>query len=218
MMVILGLLDLGRAIYTYNTLSQASRQAARMAIVNQTSATIQNEAISYGATLGLAQSNVDVCFKTESTTPKGLLLEHGQLPASLTRNRLSGHREDTCLLCAVHAGCRAAFQHDQFVLNERRAHRIRMSDRSCADMLTTRRDRREGQGGQAIAVIAIALTVVLAAGAMVIDGGNAMAQQRGTQNGADSAALAGATAHCRKHGRRRRDGRRRFDRGQQRAG
>ena len=60
-------------------------------------------------------------------------------------------------------------------------------------MLTTRRDRREGQGGQAIAVIAIALTVVLAAGAMVIDGGNAMAQQRGTQNGADSAALAGAT-------------------------
>jgi len=70
MMVILGLLDLGRAIYSYNTLSQASRQASRIAIVNQTSATIKSTAISYGATLGLATSNVDVCFKTESSTQK----------------------------------------------------------------------------------------------------------------------------------------------------
>jgi hypothetical protein len=36
------------------------------------------------------------------------------------------------------------------------------------------------------------MTVVLAATAMVIDGGNAMAQQRGTQNATDAAALAGA--------------------------
>ena len=40
--------------------------------------------------------------------------------------------------------------------------------------------------------VALSMTVVLAAAAMVIDGGNAMAQQRGTQNATDAAALAGA--------------------------
>ena len=35
---------------------------------------------------------------------------------------------------------------------------------------------------------------------MVIDGGNAMAQQRGTQNAADSAALAGALVIAQKFG------------------
>ncbi len=40
--------------------------------------------------------------------------------------------------------------------------------------------------------LALSMTVVLAAAAMVIDGGNAMAQQRGTQNATDAAALAGA--------------------------
>lgn len=68
MLVIMGLLDLGRAIYTYNTLAQASRQAARVAIVDQTSDVITDQAIDSAATLGLAASNVDVCFKTEDTS------------------------------------------------------------------------------------------------------------------------------------------------------
>ena len=54
----------------------------------------------------------------------------------------------------------------------------------------SRSDRRES--GQALVFIALSMTVVLAATAMVIDGGNAMAQQRGTQNATDAAALAGA--------------------------
>ena len=67
-------------------------------------------------------------------------------------------------------------------------------------MFVTRSRRRKGESGQALAIIAIALTVMLAAGAMVIDGGNAMAQQRGTQNAADSAALAGALVIAQKFG------------------
>ena len=39
--VFMGLLDLGRAIYTYNTLAQAARQGARTAIVNQTTSSVQ---------------------------------------------------------------------------------------------------------------------------------------------------------------------------------
>ncbi len=50
---------------------------------------------------------------------------------------------------------------------------------------------RRSEQGQALAIMAIMMTVILAGTAMVIDGGNAMAQQRGTQNAADAAALAG---------------------------
>jgi hypothetical protein len=60
------------------------------------------------------------------------------------------------------------------------------------------RARREG--GQALVFIALSMTVVLAATAMVIDGGNAMSQQRGTQNATDSAALAGAVVIAEKMG------------------
>jgi hypothetical protein len=48
------------------------------------------------------------------------------------------------------------------------------------------------QRGQVIVIVAVALTVLLAAVALVIDGGNAYAQQRKTQNGIDAAAEAGA--------------------------
>jgi Flp pilus assembly protein TadG len=56
------------------------------------------------------------------------------------------------------------------------------------------RSRSSGsrEGGQALVFLALSMTVVLAATAMVIDGGNAMAQQRQTQNATDAAALAGA--------------------------
>ncbi len=52
--------------------------------------------------------------------------------------------------------------------------------------------RRTGQAGQSIVILAISMAVILAATAVVLDGGNAMAQQRGTQNATDAAALAGA--------------------------
>jgi len=57
--------------------------------------------------------------------------------------------------------------------------------------LRLRSERREGQRGQAIVILAISMTVILGGAAMVIDGGNGMAQQRGTQNATDSAAFAG---------------------------
>lgn len=49
------------------------------------------------------------------------------------------------------------------------------------------------QGGQVLVLVALAITALLAAVALVIDGGNAYAQQRRTQNGVDAAAEAGAT-------------------------
>lgn len=63
-----------------------------------------------------------------------------------------------------------------------------------------RRSSRPRQPGQALVVLALTMTVILAATAVVMDGGNAMAQQRGTQNATDSAALAGATVIAEKMG------------------
>lgn len=48
------------------------------------------------------------------------------------------------------------------------------------------------QGGQTLVLLALALVAMLAVTGLIIDGGNAYAQQRGTQNGADAASEAGA--------------------------
>ncbi len=58
--------------------------------------------------------------------------------------------------------------------------------------------RRPHQGGQTLVLMALALTALLAGTALVIDGGNAFAQQRRTQNGIDASAEAGATQLARR--------------------
>lgn len=67
-LMIFGLVDLGRAVFTYNTLAQAARQASRTAIVNQDVNAVRAVAASSGATLGLGSSNVDVCFKASGSS------------------------------------------------------------------------------------------------------------------------------------------------------
>ena len=52
--------------------------------------------------------------------------------------------------------------------------------------------RREGEAGQAIVVMIGAILVTVAMVATIVDGGNVLAQQRVTQNGADATAEAGA--------------------------
>jgi hypothetical protein len=60
-------------------------------------------------------------------------------------------------------------------------------------MSTERTDRARREGGQVLVLFTLALVAMLAAVALVIDGGNAWAQERQTQNGTDAAAFAGAT-------------------------
>lgn len=52
---------------------------------------------------------------------------------------------------------------------------------------------RKAQQGQALALMVVAMVAALAMVALIVDGGNAWAQQRITQNGSDAAANAGAT-------------------------
>jgi Flp pilus assembly protein TadG len=69
-LLIAGILDFGRGVYTYNTVSQASRAAARKAMVDQNRTDVRNAAIAAAPTLGLISSNVSVCFKTQDTAER----------------------------------------------------------------------------------------------------------------------------------------------------
>ena len=67
MFLIFGVLDFGRAVFTYNTVSQAARSAGRKAIVDQNRTDVRNAAIAAATTLGLKSTNVQVCFKVPDT-------------------------------------------------------------------------------------------------------------------------------------------------------
>jgi len=54
-------------------------------------------------------------------------------------------------------------------------------------------DHSRREGGQALVLIVISLVAVLAGAALILDGGNAFAQQRSAQNAVDATAEAGAT-------------------------
>lgn len=61
-LVLVGLFDLGRAVFAYNTISNASRESVRVAIVNQTTADVQNEALKQAVSLGLTPADVTIAY------------------------------------------------------------------------------------------------------------------------------------------------------------
>jgi Flp pilus assembly protein TadG len=67
--VMVGLFDLGRAVYADSTLANAARVASRVAIVNQNLSDIRAAAIAKAATLDLAAGDVAVSFRTDPTNP-----------------------------------------------------------------------------------------------------------------------------------------------------
>ncbi len=60
LLLLFGLFDLGRAVYAYNTISNASREAVRVAIVDQDCTFIRDQAAQHAVTLGVTASDVDV--------------------------------------------------------------------------------------------------------------------------------------------------------------
>ena len=66
-LILFGLFDVGRAVFAYNTLSNAARQGARVAIVNQSETNIDAEAMQHAIGLGVAADDVTVTY----TKPDG---------------------------------------------------------------------------------------------------------------------------------------------------
>ena len=63
LLVLIALFDLGRAVFAYNTLTNAAREGARMAIVNQETALIIARAKSQTAIVELNDPSVSVSFR-----------------------------------------------------------------------------------------------------------------------------------------------------------
>src|SRR6476469_138889 len=68
MVMLIAIFDLGRAVFAYNDITNAAREGARLAIVDQTVASIKNEAASQATSLGLTAADVQVEFDTEDRT------------------------------------------------------------------------------------------------------------------------------------------------------
>ncbi len=73
-LVLVGVFDLGRGIYAFNTISQAAREGARLAIVDQTIAHIQDEAAQTAVQLGIDPADVVVEFRDRDTPRYARLL------------------------------------------------------------------------------------------------------------------------------------------------
>lgn len=61
-LVLVGIFDLGRAVYAFNTISNASRESVRVAIVNQTQADVEAEALKQAVSLGLTAADVAITY------------------------------------------------------------------------------------------------------------------------------------------------------------
>ena len=84
LLLLMGVLDFGRAIYANNTIQNAAREAVRIGIVNQNTSVIEAEAQKQAVALGLSPADIDVAFLQPdytnaapcSTTPRiGCIVE-----------------------------------------------------------------------------------------------------------------------------------------------
>ncbi len=63
-LVLVGIFDVGRAVYAFNTLSNAAREAARVGIVDQNPTIVSGHAIQHAVALGLDAGDVSLAFLT----------------------------------------------------------------------------------------------------------------------------------------------------------
>lgn len=63
LLLVISLFDFGRAVFAYNSVTNAAREGARLAIVNQGPAAIQQRAIAQTAIAETASPNVTVTFR-----------------------------------------------------------------------------------------------------------------------------------------------------------
>ena len=66
-MLLMGVLDLGRAVYAYHTLNNAAREGARQAIVDQYVLHIEERAIAHATGVATSADDVDVDFRNAAT-------------------------------------------------------------------------------------------------------------------------------------------------------
>jgi Flp pilus assembly protein TadG len=72
LVIVIGIFDVGRAVFTYNTLTNGVREGARMATVNQDPGTVRSRTIDQAITLGLTNADIEVgYFVDDGSIPVG---------------------------------------------------------------------------------------------------------------------------------------------------
>ncbi len=79
LLILFGIVDFGRAVYAYNTVSNAARQAARTAIVNQNISMIDATALQTAVALSITSANVSVSFEQPDRNGPCSPVEYGCL-------------------------------------------------------------------------------------------------------------------------------------------
>ena len=62
-LVLVGLFDVGRAVYAYNTVNNAAREAARLAIVDQYEEHVLDEAVQAASGVGVVRADISVAYE-----------------------------------------------------------------------------------------------------------------------------------------------------------
>jgi Flp pilus assembly protein TadG len=74
--LLIAIFDLGRLVFAYNDITNAARQGARTAIVDQGGSAAENRVIGMGTSLNLTATDVDITYieadGTDCPTPKTL--------------------------------------------------------------------------------------------------------------------------------------------------
>lgn len=78
-LVMVGIFDVGRLVYAYNTVNNAAREGGRQAIVDQTLVHIQERAANHAAALGIAPGDIAVDYRNLNApdTPGSCLTDDG---------------------------------------------------------------------------------------------------------------------------------------------
>src|SRR5919108_4705909 len=67
LIILMGIFDFGRAIFAYNAVSNSAREAVRVAIVNQNTTAVEDEA--KRSAIGLDPTEIDVTFSITDCGP-----------------------------------------------------------------------------------------------------------------------------------------------------
>jgi Flp pilus assembly protein TadG len=84
LVILLVVIDVGRAIFAFNTVAEAARTAARVAIVDQNPTDITNVVINDPRTKWLGLTSANVSFPTPTCSPSSTTLVVGSCIASVT--------------------------------------------------------------------------------------------------------------------------------------
>lgn len=72
LLILIAVFDLGRAVFAYNSITNGAREGARLAIVNQTAASITARAVASVAIAETGSPNVTVVFRESGPDPDPL--------------------------------------------------------------------------------------------------------------------------------------------------